>query len=101
MISVLGGLFYTTAKDDNNCLDQMLMMIFTKNLQAFISEFLHHLIFCTKLSMLMSYAQYEWHSRDWLGSSIKRNLNLGCQSLFIEKNNIRKHCHSFSTIYPN
>lgn len=38
MISVLGGLFYTTAKDDNNCLDQMLMIIFTKNLQAFISE---------------------------------------------------------------
>ena len=38
MISVLGCLFCTTAKDDNNCLDQMLMMIFTKNLQAFISE---------------------------------------------------------------
>lgn len=38
MISVLGCLFCTTAKDDNNCLDQMLMMIFTKNLQAYISE---------------------------------------------------------------
>ena len=38
MISVLGCLFCTTAKDDNNCLDQMLTMIFTKNLQAFISE---------------------------------------------------------------